>query len=100
MFGMKDGKFFECVDAHVDKKKAPGMSTLPKPTLWTWLAGAPFVMSHTPNTIWAVIALAFYFMFPYDLSAQGSAFRSPLSITFFKVLKPYRKFPDNTSKVL
>jgi hypothetical protein len=88
LFGFKNGRLFGVVPDYVDTKKAPGFSTLPQPTFWDWISGTPFVLIYSPNTVWAVIALAFYFAFPYDLSPGGAAARAPLSSEFF-----FQRFP-------
>jgi hypothetical protein len=36
-----------------------------------------------PNTVWAVCAVIFYVLFPYDLSATSAAAKSPFSWAFF-----------------
>jgi len=81
--GTRNGAFFRYVGAHVDKKLPPGCSPMPVATFGGWLQQMPFVLWNTPNTVWAVIALLFYFAFPYDLSAGGAAARAPLSLAFF-----------------
>ena len=84
--GGKDGRFFKIVPNHVDMKKAPGQSVLPKPTVWKWLSAA-LTLRHvwaSPNTVWSLIALAMYFAVPYDLSPSGSAAVAPLSAAFFR----------------
>jgi sterol desaturase/sphingolipid hydroxylase (fatty acid hydroxylase superfamily) len=83
LFGFRKGKLFGETSAHVKKEKLPGMSTLPKPTFWDWISGSPFVLIYSPNTLWCVASLAFYFAFPYDLSPTGAAYKSPFSWDFF-----------------
>ena len=83
--GAQGGKFFAFVPSYVDKSKAPGCSTLPTPTLWSWLRSA-LLLRHvyaSPNLVWSLIALAIYFIFPYDLSPSGAAAHAPLSWAFF-----------------
>lgn len=82
-FGFRNGKLFGEVSPHVSIEKAPGMSTLPKPTVYTWLTGAPFLLLYSPNTVWCITAFGLYFMFPYDLSPTGAAYQSPFSWNFF-----------------
>ena len=36
-----------------------------------------------PNTVWGILAIIFYFTFPYDLSPHGAAALAPLSWAFF-----------------
>ena len=81
--GMAQGKFIGGLSPHIDEDKAPGFSPFAKPTLWSWISSTPFVLSHTPNTVWAIIAIAFYLAFPYDLSATGAAARGPFTADFF-----------------
>jgi hypothetical protein len=82
-FGMRHFSFFGVPPAFVEPSKKPGMSEVPKPTLPGWLAASPFVLITSPNFIWAVAALAVYFLAPYDLSAHGTAAQAPLSLAFF-----------------
>jgi sterol desaturase/sphingolipid hydroxylase (fatty acid hydroxylase superfamily) len=72
--GGQNGRFFQIVPPYVNEKLPPGFSELPKPTFMSWISGIPFVLLFCPNTIWAVIALALYFIFPYDLSPNTSPF--------------------------
>jgi sterol desaturase/sphingolipid hydroxylase (fatty acid hydroxylase superfamily) len=81
--GAQNGKFFQIVPPHVDKKLPPGYSELPVPTFWAWVSGFPFVLLFSPNTIWAVIALAVYFVFPYDLSPTSTPFAREQLLTRF-----------------
>jgi len=88
--GGKDGKFFRIVPDHVDLKKKPGFSNIPKPTILQWLTNA-ITLRHvwaSPNTVWSLMALAMYFLVPYDLSAGSAASKSPLSLGFFKERLP------------
>ena len=82
-FGFRNGKLFGEVAPYVNKEKLPGMSVLPKPTFLSWMKGAPFLLVNTPNTLWCLTALSFYFLFPYDLSERGTAFTGPVSFAFF-----------------
>lgn len=82
--GTRNGRFFRYVPKHVDLKKAPGQSTLPLATLGDWFRAAPYVLWCTPNGTWALIALAIYFLAPYDLSPTGTGAAAPLSVAFFK----------------
>lgn len=86
--GSRDGSFFRVVPPYVDTKLAPGMSTIPTPLFSTWLSAAPFVLVDTPNTVWALIALAMYFGVPYDLSPGSAAASAPLSAAFFAQRAP------------
>lgn len=84
--GGENLKFFRFVPKYVDRKKhKPGFSPLPKPTAWDWVRTA-LTLRHiwaSPNTVWGAIALAVYFLFPYDLSATGKAAAGPLTLPFF-----------------
>lgn len=83
LLGMHNGRFWGEPPAYVNKKKTPGTSPIPQATFTGWLRDIPTVLILTPNGIWAMIALAVYFLFPYDLSPGGSAAKSPLSWAFF-----------------
>jgi sterol desaturase/sphingolipid hydroxylase (fatty acid hydroxylase superfamily) len=88
--GGQNLQFFRVVPPYVDRKLAPGRSRLPPATLSEWIVNA-ICMRHmyaSPNTVWAVISLIFYFAFPYDLSAKGAAASAPLSTAFF-----WERFP-------
>ena len=100
-----NGKLFKIVQPHVDTKLPPGASTIPLATfstcepVWTFgygkyrpglhacifagLKNAPFVLWQTSNGAWALLALAFYLAFPYDLSPESAASRGPLTFAFF-----------------
>jgi hypothetical protein len=85
--GGQGGRFFGINPAYVKDPDhvAPGFSPLPRPTLWTWLRAA-LTLRHIWGTlvvVWAAIALAVYFAFPYDLSVGGISYQSPLSWAFF-----------------
>jgi hypothetical protein len=83
--GAREGKFFDISPAYVNRKKAPGTSVIPKPTLneWLWSAVTLRHVWASPNTVWSAIALAMYFAVPYDLSPSGAAARAPLSWAYF-----------------
>jgi sterol desaturase/sphingolipid hydroxylase (fatty acid hydroxylase superfamily) len=83
--GAQDGKFFNIVPDHVDRSLRPGESILPKPTLRGWLLSA-LSLAHvwaSPNTVWSAIALAMYFLVPFDLSSTGAAAKAAISAEFF-----------------
>eukprot|EP00325_Prymnesiales_sp_UTEX-LB-985_P002946 CAMPEP_0174713438 /NCGR_PEP_ID=MMETSP1094-20130205/14103_1 /TAXON_ID=156173 /ORGANISM="Chrysochromulina brevifilum, Strain UTEX LB 985" /LENGTH=436 /DNA_ID=CAMNT_0015912617 /DNA_START=149 /DNA_END=1459 /DNA_ORIENTATION=+ len=80
--GTQKGRAFKIVPGYVDKP-VPGASVVPEPTLTEWIQAGPFVLINTPNTVWAVIALAMYFVAPYDLSPGSPAAVSPLNAAFF-----------------
>lgn len=82
-FGLTNGTVVGEPPLYVDKSLRPGSSEVPKPTLSGWIQKSPFVLVTSPNFVWAVIALALYGMFPYDLSAESSAALGPLSTRFF-----------------
>lgn len=83
MFGMVRGYFFGEPPLYVDKRLAPGMTDLPKPTVLSWLRNAPFVLINTPNFIWAAISVVFYTAAPYNLGPESAAALAPISSTFF-----------------
>jgi sterol desaturase/sphingolipid hydroxylase (fatty acid hydroxylase superfamily) len=62
----------------VDKSKEPGRSIIPIATPLQWLQRAPFVLITSPNFVWASIALAFYYWFPYTMTVDA-----PISAAFF-----------------
>jgi len=83
--GAQYGHFFRVVPSYVDVKKDPGMSKIPAPTVSDWVKEA-VLLRHiwgSPNLVWSIIALVFYFAFPYDLSADSAAAQAPLSWAFF-----------------
>ena len=83
--GAQYGHFFRIVPSYVDVKKAPGMSQIPAPTFSDWAKNA-VRLRHiwgSPNLVWSIIALIFYFAFPYDLSSDSAAAQAPLSWDFF-----------------
>lgn len=82
-FGFRNGRLFGEVAPYVDTTKAPGMSVLPAPTVYTWIRGAPSLLLTSPNAIWYAFAMAVYLLAPYDLSPTGHAFASPVSYAFF-----------------
>jgi sterol desaturase/sphingolipid hydroxylase (fatty acid hydroxylase superfamily) len=84
--GGQGGRFFRILPPYVSVKSKPGDSVLPAPSPADWLRSA-LQLKHvwaSPNLPWAIIALAFYFCFPYDLSPSGSAAAAPISLAFFK----------------
>ena len=84
--GGQGGKFFRILPPYISVKSKPGDSALPAPTPADWLRSA-LQLKHvwaSPNLPWAIIALAFYFYFPYDLSPSGSAAAAPISLAFFQ----------------
>ncbi len=84
--GGQGGKFFRILPPYISIQQKPGESPLPAPTLSDWLRSA-LLLKHawaSPNLPWAVIALAFYFLFPYDLSPASAAASAPISLAFFK----------------
>ena len=82
MFGLTRGKFFGEPPLYVNKDLKPGMTDMPKPTVFTWLRNAPYVLITSPNFIWACISLLVYFIAPYDLSINSSAALAPVSLNF------------------
>jgi sterol desaturase/sphingolipid hydroxylase (fatty acid hydroxylase superfamily) len=83
--GGENLKFYDFVPGHVDIKKAPGFSELPEPKPAAFVFNLVTLKSlfMSGNLLWALISLAFYFMFPYDLSPHGTAAKfGPLSIEF------------------
>jgi sterol desaturase/sphingolipid hydroxylase (fatty acid hydroxylase superfamily) len=77
-FGLQNGAYFGEPPAYVDKAKEPGRSLIPAATPTQWLMRSPFVLVTSPNFVWASIALAMYYWFPYTMTVS-----SPLSISFF-----------------
>lgn len=82
-FGFRNGALFGESSPYVLKDEQPGMSVLPTPTFKSWIVGAPFLLVSSPNTMWCIAAFGLYFIFPYDLSATGSAYQYPFSFAFF-----------------
>jgi sterol desaturase/sphingolipid hydroxylase (fatty acid hydroxylase superfamily) len=84
--GGKDGHLFGVVPDYVDEKLAPGFSPLPRPTAWDWVKSllSLRLIWASPNLIWSAMAIAIYFVFPYDLSPTGAAAQGPLSWAFYK----------------
>ena len=89
--GGKDGKFFKIVPKHVtDLNTKPGFAPITAPTMLDWVIGA-VTLRHvwaSPNTVWSAIALAMYFLVPYDLAPGSAAASAPLSLAFF-----WQRFP-------
>jgi len=69
-----NGSFFE-TPGWVDKDKAPGMTSqtpaVAPPGWWVKLVTGYFLF-FSPNLVWLTIALADYFLFPYDYEAAKS----------------------------
>jgi len=69
-----NGSFFE-TPGWVDKDKAPGMTSqtpaVAPPGWWVKLVTGYFLF-FSPNLVWLAIALADYFLFPYDYEAAKS----------------------------
>lgn len=83
--GTQYGSFFRVVPPYVNKSLPPGHSSIPLPTVFDWLRNALLLkpMWGSPNTVWCIIAVLFYYTFPYDLSPTSAAAQSPLSTAFF-----------------
>ena len=84
-----NGSFFEA-PAWVDKAKKPGMTSQAEavaPTGW-WidLVTGKFLF-FSPNLVWLSIALADYFLFPYDFQAAKSF--QKLDWVFIRLMKNY-----------
>lgn len=77
-FGLHNGVFIGEPPTYVDKAKEPGRSLIPVATPTQWLMRSPFVLVTSPNFVWASIALAMYYWFPYTMTVS-----SPLSLSFF-----------------
>jgi sterol desaturase/sphingolipid hydroxylase (fatty acid hydroxylase superfamily) len=77
-FGLQNGSFIGEPPTYVDKSKEPGRSIIPIATPLQWLQRAPFVLITSPNFVWASIALAFYYWFPYTMTVDA-----PISAAFF-----------------
>jgi len=88
LFGLTRGKIFGEPPLYVDKLKKPGMTDMPKPTVWIWLCKAPFVLITSPNFVWACISLLIYRFAPYDLSPSSPAALSPISLDFLSTRLP------------
>lgn len=84
--GTQDGHFFRIVPSYVDKSKPAGRSQLPKPLLkdWIWSALTLRHIWDSPNLVWSLMALAMYFLVPYDLSPSSAAAKGVLTLEFFK----------------
>lgn len=83
LLGTQGGHFFRILPPFVDKKSIPGTSVLPQATFQSWLKAIPTVLIDTPNGVWAILAVTFYFLFPYDLSPQSTAAKGPITWAFF-----------------
>lgn len=77
-FGLHNGVFIGEPPAYVDKAKEPGRSIIPIATPLQWLQRSPFVLVTSPNFVWASIALAMYYWFPYTMTVEA-----PVSMAFF-----------------
>jgi sterol desaturase/sphingolipid hydroxylase (fatty acid hydroxylase superfamily) len=77
-FGLHNGTFIGEPPAYVDKSKEPGRSIIPIATPLQWLQRSPFVLVTSPNFLWASIALAMYYWFPYTMTVDA-----PVSAAFF-----------------
>lgn len=88
--GGQNGSFFKIVPPFIYRNNKPGCSILPKPTVmdWVWEAVTLRGLYASPNLVWSVMALAVYFIFPYDLSSSSSAALAPLSFAFFAARFP------------
>ena len=60
----------------------PGMSQVPRPTIYSWIVNSPFLLITTPNFIWVSTALVIYFSFPYNLGSESAAAIAPISQRF------------------
>ena len=65
-----------------------GAASQPVSTLFSRLTKSPTVLWGTPNGLWALIAIAFYFIFPYDLRPDGLSAQGPLTLAFFTARLP------------
>ena len=83
-FGLTNGTMIGEPPLYVDKTLGPGLSMIPKPTLWGWVQRAPTVLIKTPNFVWACVALILYGIAPYDLSSTSAAATGPLTLRFFQ----------------
>ena len=82
--------FFHILPPYIKRSVPPGYSPLPAPTFKSWVVDA-LMLRHvwaSPNFVWAVLALAVYFAFPYDLSSGSIAAAAPLSWAFFRARFP------------
>eukprot|EP00759_Apiculatamorpha_spiralis_P025936 PhF_6_TR29175/c1_g1_i2/m.42666 len=84
-------RFFNIVAPYVDRKKAPGDSTLPIPTMKAFFTDA-VLLRHiwaSPNLVWLVMSILLYVIFPYDLKPNSIAVKQgPISKDFF-----WQRFP-------
>lgn len=77
-FGLHNGVFIGEPPLYVDKEKEPGRSLIPAATPLQWITNAPLVLIKSPNFLWASVALAVYYWFPYTMAVH-----SPISTVFF-----------------
>jgi uncharacterized membrane protein len=83
MYTLTTGQFFGNVPSYVDIKKSPGFTTIPKVTVIDFIYGLPFLLWSSENTVWAIIAILFYNLFPYNLSKSSVMNQTPVNIHFF-----------------
>jgi lathosterol oxidase len=86
--GTRSGRIFGVVPPYVDKDLPPGCSKIPLATFKAWLSRAPTVLWDSLNGLWALVALAMYFAFPYDLGPESTAASAPVSVAFIKERLP------------
>jgi hypothetical protein len=72
------GRLFGSVPTYVDISKSPGFSTIPEVTVKDYIEGLPFL-----QWFWALCAVLFYFLFPYDLIKESPMNQSPINMHFF-----------------
>ena len=84
--GASGGAFFGVPPSFVKPGLPPGASPIPAPSAleWVWNAVTLRHVWASPNTVWALIALAVYAYFPYDLSRSGAAAAGPFTAAFFR----------------
>ena len=71
--GMTEGSFFKA-PGWVDQSKPPGAtSQAPSycPPYWWVKDVTGFSLFFSPNLVWLLVALADYFVFPYDMATAG-----------------------------
>jgi len=76
--GCVDGKFIGNAPSWVDLTKPPGTTSqdaayCPSPAWWAQLFSG-YQVIFGPNLVWLLIALAVYFVFPYDLTSAARAY--------------------------
>jgi hypothetical protein len=86
--GTRGGRVFGVVPTYVDTKLAPGASRIPLATFQEWITRAPTVLWNSLNGLWALTALALYFIAPYDLSPDSIAARGPVTLAFLSERLP------------